>query len=195
MSDLVIHLPDIDEGGREYKFALTPEWMARVLGDTPLGPAPEAGPGSLVVWAQRNGSEILVDGRLVAPLVTECARCLGRAPVPVDTRLTVLLTPAGSMHDEPPASDDVEDEDKDPDRVPYTGSQIPLDDLVREHLVLECPMQPLCAPDCPGIDIPAHVRPPAEAPGPKVDPRFQALGQWMGKLPSNKARSHGGSET
>lgn len=193
MSDLVIHLPDVDEGGREYKFALTPEWMARALCDTPLAPAPDAGPGRVELWAQRNGAEILVDGRLAAQLVTECARCLGPAPVPVDTRLTALLAPAGAVGVDPEELDDVEPEEL--DRVPYTGNHIALDDLVREHLVLECPMQPLCSPECPGIEIPAHVRPPAEAPGPRVDPRFEALGKLMGKLPTNKVRSHGGSET
>lgn len=187
MSDLVIHLPDIDEDGRRYSFALDPAWTARVLGDTPLEPDPAAGPGRLELWAQRSGSQILVDGRIVARLVTECARCLGPAPVPVDAPLTALLAPAGFESDaEPPEAEELEAEDV--DRVPYSGSDIVLDDLVREHLVLECPMQPLCSPDCPGIEIPAHVRPPDEAPDPEVDPRLQPLRELMGKLPPGKDR-------
>ena len=186
MSDLVIHLPDVDEGGREYNFELTPDWLGRVLRDTPLGPAPKAGPGRLDLRAQRNGAEILVDGTLAAQLVTECARCLGPAPVAVDARLTALLAPAGTPVADP--SDSAELEPADLDRVPYAGNDIVLDDLVREYLVLECPMQPLCSPECPGIEIPAHVRPPAEESAPRVDPRLQALGELKGKLPVNKAR-------
>ena len=44
------------------------------------------------------------------------------------------------------------------------------------------------AADCPGIEIPAHVRPPVEEGAPGVDPRLQALGELKGKLPVNKAR-------
>ena len=43
---------------------------------------------------------------------------------------------------------------------PVTGGA--LDDVVRENLILEVPMKPLCSESCKGIEIPAHVRPPAD---------------------------------
>jgi uncharacterized protein len=187
MSNLVIHLPDVDEDGRSFEFTLEPAWMSRVLTDTSIAPDAKAGPGHLSLWAQRNGAEILVDGRLQAQLITECARCLGPAAFPVDTRLTALLAPAGTVDDED-AKDLDDDELDEVDRVPYAGNDIVLDDLVREQLVLECPMQPLCSPDCPGIEVPAHVRPPEELQAPRVDPRLKALADLKGKLPPNKAR-------
>jgi hypothetical protein len=42
-------------------------------------------------------------------------------------------------------------------------------------------MQPLCAPDCAGIEIPKHVRPPEDFEG-DVDPRLLPLKQLRAKL-------------
>ena len=71
--------------------------MSEALADTSLRPASEEANGSLQLHAQRNGREILVTGHLRAGLRTECCRCLGDAPLEVDTYLTALLTPAGDL--------------------------------------------------------------------------------------------------
>jgi uncharacterized metal-binding protein YceD (DUF177 family) len=50
--------------------------------------------------------------------------------------------------------------------------------------VLEMPMQPLCSPDCTGIAVPKHVRPPEAAFGSdKVDPRLAPLQRLRDKVP------------
>jgi uncharacterized metal-binding protein YceD (DUF177 family) len=73
----------------------------------------------------------------------------------------------------------VEDLDLDgPDQETFSGETIALDSLVREHLLLEVPMQPLCREDCPGIPIPEHVRGPADAFADARRPR--ALGDLLG---------------
>src|SRR4030065_464925 len=61
-----------------------------------------------------------------------------------------------------PEADELELTPEDLDREFFTGDRIVLDDLVREQLILEAPMQPLCRQDCPGIPVPAHLRPPPE---------------------------------
>jgi uncharacterized metal-binding protein YceD (DUF177 family) len=56
---------------------------------------------------------------------------------------------------------------------------------VREHLVLEMPMQPLCSEECQGIALPKHVRPPEDAfakPG-DVDPRLAPLQRLRDNVP------------
>ena len=56
------------------------------------------------------------------------------------------------------------------DVLPYDGENVVLDDLVRDDLLLEIPMIPLCSEDCPGIasaSVKEETRP--------VDPRLAPL--------------------
>ena len=79
--------------------------------------------------------------------------------------------------------------DDDLQREEFVGHDIPLDELVREHIVLEVPMQPLCSEGCQGIPVPETVRPPAEVFGTKderVDPRLAPLQRLRDKIPPNK---------
>jgi uncharacterized protein len=180
MSAFLLQLQDIDESGKDYAFELTPEWLDGALAGSPLRRDPDAGSGSLRVRAQKNGHELLVHGRLQASLVTDCSRCLGVAPLPVRADVTALLTQGPDVNT--PA--DVELEPEDLDRVPFVGHEVALDELVREHLLLECPMQPLCSPECPGIEIPQHVRPRPEdfGDGTEVDPRLAPLKRLKDRL-------------
>jgi hypothetical protein len=64
-----------------------------------------------------------------------------------------------------------------------------LDDLVREHMVLEVPMQPLCSEQCEGIAVPEHLRPPPDVfrePG-AVDPRLAPLQRLRDNVPQKSA--------
>ena len=44
----------------------------------------------------------------------------------------------------------------------YSGSEVVLDPMVRELLLLEAPMKPLCSESCEGIAVPEHLRPHEE---------------------------------
>jgi uncharacterized protein len=183
MRELVLQVQDIDDRGKDYDFELTPVWLDAALADTSLRRDPSAGPGELHVHAQRNGREILITGDLDAELLVPCARCLGDARLPVHTTLTALLVP-GSQAD---LATDVELEAEDLDRSCYEGHEVVLDELVREHLLLESPMQPLCSADCKGIEIPQKVRPAAEDFGDgKTDPRLRPLEKLRARLSGDK---------
>lgn len=180
MPAFLLQLQDIDESGKDYAFDLTPEWLDAALAETPVRRDPDAGAGLVRVHAQKNGHELLVHGRVEARLVTECSRCLGLTPLPVRADVTALLTQGPNAK----TPTDVELEPADLDRVPFVGHEVALDELVREHLLLECPMQPLCSPECPGIEIPQHVRPRPEdfGDGTEVDPRLAPLKQLKDRL-------------
>ena len=184
MRELVLQLQDIDEVGKDYAFELTPEWLDEALSGSPLRRDPAAGSGRLQVHAQRNGSEVLVDGEAEASLLVECSRCLEDASLHVQADITALLSqgPAQALPEE------VELDAEDLDRVRFLGHELVLDDLVRQHLLLECPMQPLCSPDCRGIEVPERVRPRAEDFGGngEIDPRLLPLKQLRAKLSGNK---------
>ncbi|MFI5305822.1 MAG: YceD family protein [Polyangiales bacterium] len=184
MSELVLPLKDLDERGKDYTFPLTAEWLDQALADSALRRDPAAGEGQVHVLAQKNGHDVLVRGRAEADVISECARCLGDVPMHVRAEIAVLLSPG--TEDAAQGSTELEAEDL--DRGRFVGHEVVLDELVREHLLLEIPMRPLCTPDCAGIPVPEHVRPRAEdfgGPG-HVDPRLLPLQQLRAKLSSKK---------
>jgi len=186
MAEFTLQLRDLDDAGKDYAFTLSSAWMERVLADCALRPA--GGPGKLSLHAQVHGRDVLLTGRLHADLNADCARCLGDVPCRVDTDLVALLSPApGGHRHQDKDEEDLELSEEDTYRAHYSGSEIVLDDLIREHLILEVPMRPLCAVDCQGIAVPTHVRPPPEVFGSTgVDPRLAPLLKFKDKVPRNK---------
>ena len=185
MAEFEIKVHELEAGGKQYDFPLRRAWL-----DTSLVPA-DAGPGESLrsdptkpdgdvsVWAEKSGEDVVVRGRVRTHLIAECSRCLGDAHLPVDTEVTALFT-ARSEALRPVA----DEEDLTPEELDtefYSGDTVVLDTLVREHVLLEVPMQPLCSESCEGLEVPAAVRGPAdlsEAPthqGKKVDPRLAPL--------------------
>ncbi len=171
MSAFVLQIHDLDEVGRDWSFSIRPDWLATALADTELKPGSEA--GELRVHAQRSALEVLVRGTLRAGLAATCARCLSDVPVDVDLPVTALFSPE---HMRP---EGVEEVSVDPDEVSrdyYGGSEVVLDSMVRELLLLEAPMKPLCSESCEGIAMPAHIRPPDDVFGEGApDARFAPL--------------------
>ena len=192
MAEFVLHIPDIDESGKDYAFELKAPWLDAVLRDATLRADPKFPPGELRVHAQLNGTEYLVTGQMIAHLLTECSRCLDEAPVPVATEFATLFTRHAAKTSKPakakPKRAELELDDSDEDDLQhedFTGNDIVLDALIREHLVLEVPMQPLCSEECQGIAVPAHVRPPEDAFGKPggVDPRLAPLQRLRDNVP------------
>jgi uncharacterized protein len=186
MAELVLHVHDINEDGKDYSFTLSEAWLTASLAEAGLRPDPKHVTGALEVHAQKNDAEYLVNGRIDADLVTDCARCLEEAKVPAHVSFAYLFSRnADAARLDADAAEGDEDEAA-LQREPFKGHEIVLDDLVREHIVLECPMQPLCSPDCKGIPVPAHVRPPEDVFGPSdgsIDPRLAPLMRLRDKVP------------
>lgn len=184
MAELTIPVRDIDDVGKDFTFTLSPAWMERELADCQLRPAAS---GSIELHVQMNGDDILLQGHLSANLVAECGRCLGDVPCPVEADVIALLSPDPNERHRSHSDEEVELTEEDTYRAHYSGLQVVLDDLVREHLILEVPMQPLCGPNCPGIAVPDHVRPPPEIfEKPPVDPRLAPLMKFKDKVPPKK---------
>lgn len=186
MAEFVLNVQDIDEVGKDYAFPIRASWLASALDATGVGG--DATEGTFELRANKQGRDILVRGRLRAGLVTECARCLGDAHIAVDADVTSLLTARGE--DVRPSADDVDLTPEELDREFYSGDTVVLDAVVREHLLLEVPIQPLCAEDCAGIPVPASVAGPAdlraETSEGAVDPRLAPLLKLVGKLDPTK---------
>jgi DUF177 domain-containing protein len=112
---------------------------------------PEGADLELEVQLERVTEGVLVTGTARAPLVGECARCLDLFTSATEVRFTELFT-----HD---ASDD------DSDGYLLDGDLLDLEPALRDALVLELPLAPLCAEDCPGLCSECGVRLADAGPG------------------------------
>lgn len=94
-----------------------------------------------------TGEEIRVQGRVIANLEAECDRCLGTAKFAIDSPYDLFYRPN--------SVDDLEDEhaiDEGEAEIGfYDFPGIELEDIVREQVVLQLPMQHVCREDCKGI--------------------------------------------
>jgi uncharacterized metal-binding protein YceD (DUF177 family) len=185
MGELKIPLHDLDTLGKDYVFALDASWLKAQLEGTGIGGDASA-KGEVSVHAQRNGGEILVHGKAHATLIAECVRCLKGTPVDVSCDLAALYAPrpAGMVEDEQ-EDDDADIDPDEPDREFYTGDQIVIDELVRDYLLLELPMQPRCEPPC-NLDIPEHMRAPSDIGERGLDPRLAPLQKLAQKSEPDK---------
>jgi len=182
MSAFVLQIQDLDEAGRDWNFAIGTDWLASALAETELSAGDK--PGRLTVHAQRNGTDVLVQGHVEAELSATCARCLADVPLEVDLALTALF---GPEHTRPRGSEDIDVQLDEVNRDYYSGSEVVLDSMVREYLLLEAPMKTLCSESCEGIAIPDHVRPPDEVFGDSApDSRFAPLLKLKEALTKNE---------
>ncbi|MFZ1863772.1 MAG: YceD family protein [Polyangiales bacterium] len=182
MSAFVLQIQDLDESGRDWSFAIGEDWLASALADTELRAGSRD--ARLTVHAQRNGQDVLLQGRIEAQLIATCARCLGDALLDVDLALAALFSPE---HLRPDDSDEVDVRLDEVNRDYYAGREIVLDPMVREYLLLEAPMKPLCSEACEGIAVPEHIRPPEDVFGESApDARFAPLLKLKEALTKNE---------
>lgn len=183
MATFSIKVQELDAGGKQYSFPLTHAWLdaslqGRAEHDLVLRPDPSFD-GDLSLYAEKAGEDVVVRGKIRTRLLTECSRCLADAPIPVDIDVVALYTARGAGVRPVADADELTPEEL--DKEFYTGDTVVLDDLVRENVLLEVPMQPLCSESCEGLEVPPEIRGPADltdAPvheGKKVDPRLAPL--------------------
>jgi uncharacterized protein len=182
MSTFVLQIQDLEEAGTDWNFSVRTDWLASALADTELKPGSKD--GRFTVRAQRTALDVLVQGHLAIQVAATCARCLGDVPMDVDLALTALYSPE---HMRPQESDDIDVRLDEVNRDYYSGAQVVLDPMVRELLLLEAPMKPLCSDSCEGIALPEHIRPPDEVFGGSVpDARFAPLLKLKEALTKNE---------
>jgi uncharacterized protein len=113
---------------------------------------------------------IVVDGELRAPWADSCRRCLAAANGEVVSEVHELYQQVIT----------------DPDAFPIVGDQIDLVPMVRENLLLDAPLAPLCRPDCAGLCPTCGIDRNAatcDCDASIVDPRWDALTQLRANLP------------
>lgn len=112
---------------------------------------------------------VLVSGEVTGPLTGECGRCLA----PIQDELHVDLQELYAYPDS--TSDETADEDE---LSRMDGDLLDLEPALRDAVVLELPLTPLCSPDCSGLCATCGERLddlPEDHGHDAVDPRWAAL--------------------
>lgn len=179
--EFTIPVTDLDAGGKAYAFEVRPSWVRGALEEHEAKASDKT--GKLAVRASKSGNDVVVHGTLDAELVVPCARCLEPFSLPLRAELSVLYVPAASLRN-PEGEEEYEFTSEEADTLPYDGEAVVLDDLVRDELLLELPMIPLCSEACPGMS-PAPGVDAAEATEKPVDPRLAPLMRFGAKKPQS----------
>lgn len=143
----LINIARLTERGADFEFSLGVSWFTHWLTEDPG--LEFAGPGDLEVQVhlERHGHDILVRGHLGGNVTLSCSRCLTPFPYPVATDFDLLLSPGPVAV----ADKDLELTREDLDLDFYEGETVDLERFLREQVLLQLPLKPLCAESCRGI--------------------------------------------
>ncbi len=160
----VVSASELDAGGKEYARAIPNAWLKSTFEESDATPL---GEGEIDVRISKSGTDVVVHGHAKADVELPCARCLEPVKVTLEPEISVLMVPASKVRHER----EHEMASSEADVLPYDGENVVLDDLVRDDLLLEIPMIPLCSETCPGIASAEQTK----ASEPPVDPRLAPL--------------------
>jgi uncharacterized protein len=97
--------------------------------------------------AELVDSEIHLQGHLRTLMELSCARCLEPLRQPVDKEFDLYYRPIQTIARE----EEVEIDDSELEVGFYQGNGLPLEDALKEQILLDLPMKSLCRPDCRGL--------------------------------------------
>jgi uncharacterized protein len=91
--------------------------------------------------------EVRVQGHIKTVLEAECDRCLTRATFPIDASFDLFYTPA----ERAPGEEEVALDEGEAEMGFYEMPGIQLEDILREQVLFQLPMQRVCSENCKGI--------------------------------------------
>jgi uncharacterized protein len=95
-----------------------------------------------------TGGEVRVKGRVKTVMDSECDRCLGRATFPIDAPFDLFYRPADTAT---PEEEEVAIDEGEAEMGFYDKPGLQLEDILREQVLLQLPMQRVCSETCKGI--------------------------------------------
>ncbi len=120
-------------------------------------------PLAIAVDLAKADTLITVTGVVEGTIVRQCVRCLKEYDDPLAFSIRAAYAPEAKAAPRHPkrvdakkarsASAEVEEEPEEEldDQYHYQGDHVELAPMVREHVILAAPMQPLCKEDCAGL--------------------------------------------
>src|SRR6185437_2512569 len=94
-----------------------------------------------------SGEEVRVHGKVETTLETECDRCLGRAAFPIEASFDLFYKPVEPER----VAEEVAIDEGEAEMGFYELPGLVLEDILREQLLLQLPMQRVCSESCKGI--------------------------------------------
>ncbi|MBX6422231.1 DUF177 domain-containing protein [Thermosulfurimonas sp. F29] len=136
---LRIPLEDIPPEGLRLEFEEGPELLADCF--------PLKKPLSARVFLKKEGINVKAKGRVETRVELSCDRCLERFEMEVREEFEVEFRPVASL----PLQEETRLSAEDLEVIFFEGNVIPVDELVREQVILAVPYKKLCREDCRGL--------------------------------------------
>ncbi len=95
----------------------------------------------------REDKEVLVSGEIEADVELQCSRCLRDFKLMLNIPVDVVYNPVDELKSE----EKYELKQDELDTGFYSGDELDISDLVKEQIILNIPMKPLCDELCKGI--------------------------------------------
>lgn len=136
---------------------------------------PEGAPLLLDLRLESVSEGVLVSGYVDATATGECGRCLDPVSLPLHVRLQELFAYPGSSTEETTDEDEI---------ARLDDERADLEPVIRNAIVLDLPLTPLCDPDCAGLCAGCGERLadlPDDHTHEQIDPRWAALQEKFGK--------------
>jgi len=127
---------------------------------------------------------VLVSGTARVQLTGECSRCLDPISDELEVDLQELYAYGETDSRGRPVAPSQQDADEDDDQLYLIGDLLDLEPVLRDAVVLDLPLAPVCRDDCPGLcpqcgfrleEDPTHHHD-------VIDPRWAALGGARGSI-------------
>ncbi|MEW6001909.1 MAG: DUF177 domain-containing protein [Nitrospirota bacterium] len=96
---------------------------------------------------KKVATEVAIKGNLTANIELQCSRCLKNFISPLSVPVDVVYHPVEELREE----ERHELKAEELDMGFYSGEEMNLYDLIREQIMLNLPMKPLCSEQCKGI--------------------------------------------
>ena len=171
-------LHELKQGPLVVNLDLGAAWLNDALADTDVV-ASDSAKGAVHCSLVLVGRDVIVRGHVDATIALPCARCLHPTEVSIRGKLALVLKP--ESQGDPVFAENYEGEreftSQEAEYDTYRRDQIVLDDFIREAILLELPIFPLCSESCTGIDAASEATSALDGfdePG-AIDPRFAPL--------------------
>ena len=144
MASFSIRLRELSSTPKSYRFAISWDWLREAVTETDLRPPKTKVDGDLEISLYMAGDTIVLKGTAKANLEASCVTCLDPVPLSLCSELDLLFSPAPDTHGVDPEGE-LEADGLDVEY--YSGTTLDLDEIIRDNLLLEVPMQPRCGGD------------------------------------------------
>lgn len=149
-----IVIKDIPAGGLDLKVdSKTDPWFLNVLKESLAVFYQTQNNGSARFQIYRTGDNVLCTGQLLCDCYPTCSRCLKvfRHHLEIPIRQTLVPLYESPRQLEIEQKEEVELVKEDLDFAFYEGDRFNLASILREQIILELPMQPVCSENCKGL--------------------------------------------